>query len=121
MQNLSLCLDGDIPSMNLTIGPSLYRSGRAALLSDGRYNEFFWKISKWFWRNSCFPSSFLHLSNENCHVFYCYYVLHISLQQKAQNNLIFFFLPQRPTYFFMSQFHAKKNEKVVYVTKAFFY
>ena len=58
MQNLSLYLDGDISSMNLTIGPSLYRSGRAALLSDGRFHEFFWKFSKWFWRNACFPSSF---------------------------------------------------------------
>ena len=37
-------------------------------------------------------------------------MLHISLQEKAQNNLIFF-LPQRPTYFFMSQFHVKKERK----------
>ena len=121
MQNLSLCLDGDIPSMNLTIGPSLYRSGRAALLSDGRYNEFFWKFSKWFWRNSCFPSSFLHLSNENCHVFYYYYVLHIFLQEKAQNNLIFFASKTYLFFYVTISRKKKKKEKVVCVTKAFFY
>ena len=66
---------------------------------------------------------FLHLSNENCHVFYCYYVLHISLQEKAQNNLIFFFFASKTYLFFLCHnFTQKRRKKLcVCVTKAFFY
>ena len=121
MQNLSLCLDGDIPSMNLTIGPSLYRSSRAALLSEGRFHEFFGNFPNGSGEMLVSLALFLHLSNENCHVFYCYYVLHISLQEKAQNNLIFFFASKTYLFFYVTISRKKRKKKLWCVTKAFFY